>query len=636
MFKPEARRLRVISALMASGMVLLLTGLWFVQIVSGKQKELDLVRQSSRTVVVPAVRGRILDRAGRVLADSRPQYNAVVYLEDLRQQFEFEFTNHLKKDYLRQHSGATRLPPGLAKQYRLEADYNVVSNITFQAAAVLRQPPGVFEAAKFRHIYTNYTYVPFQILTNLNPSQVAIFSEQLTGQVGMELDTQPMRSYPQKETAAHLLGYVQRTGEIIKYLPPQFTGITGVEKAFDDLLHGQPGSNSVVVNFQGYRQHEEVISPAIPGSDLYLTIDLDIQQAAEIALRGLRGAAVVMDVRTGDILAMASAPAFEPGEFVSGISTARWEQLNDPKLKPLVNHATSFDTYAPGSAFKIITAIACLESGVLDPEEIFHSPGIFEEQGFRIEDTAPPGDYNFVSAFYHSSNTYFCHYGMKAGLRKLFEVAKRFHLGEKTDFVTREEKAGFVPSPDEAGKPAFRSSTPYVAIGQEITVTPLQMTVMIAAIANGGTIFWPRLVSHACVPGTASARELFPEGRVRDHVSLNPQHLQILRQAMLQDTEHPGANAYGAFHDPTHPLSNFHVAGKTGTAQVNSPDLDYRRVVWFDSYGPYEDPRYAVVVMVVNGGSGGETCAPRARQIYQALLKRELGGAGKSAPATRT
>jgi penicillin-binding protein 2 len=214
-------------------------------------------------------------------------------------------------------------------------------------------------------------------------------------------------------------------------------------------------------------------------------------------------------------------------------------------------------------------------------------------------------------------------------------VAKRFHLGEKADFAIG-EAAGNVPQPDQAGGKAWPlGSAPYVAIGQEISVTPLQMAVMVAAIANGGTIFWPRIVKEIRSPGTGAVEKSFPEGHVRDKVLLNPQHLEILRHAMLQDTEHPGANAYEKFHPPGRFLEQVHfqVAGKTGTAQVNSPALDYKLVTWFDSYGPYDDPRYAVVVMIVDGGSGGGTCAPAAEEIYEAIVRLEKTGALHRTPS---
>jgi penicillin-binding protein 2 len=297
--------------------------------------------------------------------------------------------------------------------------------------------------------------------------------------------------------------------------------------------------------------------------------------------------------------------------------------------------------YAPGSTFKIITSIACLESG-LDPNEVFDSPGEYQASPTArpIKDTAGAGKFDFNRGFYRSSNTYFIHYGLKAGLRKILEVARRFHLGEKTDFPIGPEVAGNVPGPEMAGITLLRSSTPDVCIGQEITTTPLQMASVIAAIANGGNIYWPRLVSHAATPATGEAEQLFAPGRLRDHVEIRPRDLELIRRAMLNDTEHaadtsagPGT-AYREFHQANGEprLHNFHVAGKTGTAEVKSSGPNSpRRITWFDSYAPYENPRYAVVVMVEDGTFGGPTCAPVAEKIYEAILKRDQSN---SAPAS--
>jgi penicillin-binding protein 2 len=643
-FKSEARRLRTLSLVMAAGMLALLAGLWFVQIVSGKRMQGRLEVQSFRTPQVPAERGRILDRNGLALVENRPQYNAVLYLEELRSQFTNEYSSHVLKEYLREHpgTGAGRLPSRVTAPLRMEANYRVVSNITYQVGTALEQPV-TLDRGRFQHFYTDYTFMPLQILTNLSPRQVAIFSEQLSGRTGLDLERQPVVSYPKKTTAAHLLGYVVRTGADRKYLPPGYKGAAGIEAAFDEELKGRPGTNLVLVNNEGYRQRTDTLAANQAGDDVYLTISLPLQQAVEAALfreggAGVRGVAVVMDVHTGELLAMASSPTFDPNEFVSGVSPARWQQLNDERLQPQLNRAT-YDSYPPGSTFKIITTLACLESGVMDVNEPFMVPadpedprhGAFMEQGYHIKDTAPPGEYKFESAFYFSSNTYFCHQGMKAGLRKLLEMARRFHLGEKTGFaIAREEVAGNVPPPEQVGRTMPLNSAPYVAIGQEITVTPLQMTVLLAAIANGGTILRPRLVSGARSPETGEMEDLDPAGGPRDQVHIDPRHLQILRNAMLQDTEHYcPSDGYTAFHTSAQVLqdAHFQVAGKTGTAQVNSPGLDYRRVTWFDSYGPFDEPRYAVVVMIVDGGSGGTTCAPVAREIYKAIVAMESKGA---------
>ena len=645
-FKRDARRLRTISLVVAGGMLLLLAGLWFVQIVSGKQLEGDMRHQSFRMVQAPAVRGRILDRNGQVLAESQPHYNVVLYLEDLRGEFAGEYTNHVLREYLNQHPGAlaAKLPQSIRNECHAEANYRVVSNISYAVAAKLGQPFAL-ERKRFLRFSTDLTYVPFQILTNLDARQAAVFAEQLAGQPGLELDTQPVRFYPRKSLAAHVIGYVQPVGEDARYLAPEYEGETGIEAAFDKLLSGQPGTNSVLVNNQGYRQSVEMVTPTQPGSDLYLTIDARIQQEAENALAGslagARGAAVVMDVRNGDILAMASAPAFDPNLFVSGLSGEEAARLSDPVLAPQLNRATR-GGYPPGSTFKIIDSIACLESGVLNPDEEYISAGYWKSGNHIISDPAGAGVFNFERAFFRSSNTYFINYGMKAGLRKLLEVARRFHLGESTHIASRQETAGHVPSPDQIGTAIAPSSAPDVCIGQEIEVTPLQMVVMVAAIANGGTIFWPRIVSHRRSPDTGEVEELFPEGRERDHVPLNPRHLDIIRQAMLADTEHgpdPAGDGtgYEAFHRPgtSQPcLPGFRVAGKTGTAQIIAHGA-VNHIVWFDSYGPYESPRYAVVVVVESGsaGSGGKTCAPVAERIYAAIVNAEKAAAAKPTSA---
>ena len=635
-FKQEARRLRTMSLVVAGGFFLLLTGLWWVQVVSSQTMQHRMVTQSFRKPPVPAERGRIFDCNSNALVENRAQYNVVVYLEELRGQFTNEYAQ-MAKAYLRDHPGTVngKLPAKVANPMRLEAEYRVVSNITFRTAETLKEPPAL-TWDRFTNFYARYTFLPLPIILDLSPASVAVFSEQCAGQPWLDLERQPVLSYVRKTTAAHLLGYVVRTGQRRDYLSAGYDGKTGIEGAFDDQLKGAPGTNLVQVDNQGFSHHVDTLTPNQAGNDIYLTISLPIQQAAEQALlahwgKDVRGAVVVMDVHSGDILAMASSPTYDPNIFVGGVSQAQMDQFNDPKLKPLFNRATD-DIYFPGSTFKIITAIAGLESGVIDVNAVFASPGRYMEHNFNIDDTAAPGNYTFETAFYHSSNTYFCHYGWEVGLNKLLEVAARFHLGEKADFATHEEQKGLVPKPNEAPK-NFQS--PYVAIGQEVSVTPLQMAGMICVIANGGTLFWPRIVSEIRNPNTGAIEQQFPSARVRDHVAVKPEHLQIIRHAMLGDTEAPGANAYNAFHRSSHAVlqqAGFRVAGKTGTAQVASSDLDYKKVTWFDSYGPYEDPRYAVVVMIINGASGGDACAPVAQQVYEGIVLAEKKEAAKKAP----
>jgi penicillin-binding protein 2 len=655
--KRDGRRLQPIAVIVGTGMLILLAGLWFVQIVFAQRFETNLIRQSFRTVRIPAIRGKILDRNGKVLAEDEPRYNAILYLEDLQDQFDAQY-RQLTRLYTNGHpeaitsKGRLNLAAGVRRRLQLEADCDVVSNITYRVSTRLDEPRMLNTNGFIRH-YNDYPYVPFQIVPNLSPSQVAIFSEQLSAQPALELETQPLRIYPNGALMAHLLGYVQRRDMAddseISFTMPDYQGRSGVERAYDEELRGQAGLKSVLVNNLNYRQRENIEAPNEPGDDVYLTIDLGLQRAVEKALAGAqsqtRGAAVVMDPRNGDILAIASAPTFDPNEFVPGhpsYSPAEAERLADTKFTPEVNRAIS-GAYPPGSTFKIITGIACLESG-LDPDEVFDSPGEYHASATHvIGDTAGAGKFNFERAFYRSSNTYFIHYGMMAGLRKILEVARRFHLGEKTRISTGQEPtAGDMPMPETVGISLALSSTPDVCIGQEVTATPLQMACMLCVIANGGTLYWPRVVNCDRSHDTGEFQTLVAPGRVHDHVAINPRHLEIIRRAMLDDTEHsadgptkaegPGS-AYAAFHHygRSPDLGNFRVAGKTGTAEVKSVGSKYKRITWFDSYAPYEDPRYVVVVMVEDGSFGGTTCAPVAEKIYEAILKREREVVSKSA-----
>jgi penicillin-binding protein 2 len=651
LLKQKDQRLRVIAYVMGSGLFILLAGLWFVQIVYASQFESNSRRQSLKRVGMPAIRGKILDCNGRVLADNRPHYNAILYLEDLQSLFGDAYAR-LAKAYGGEHpqdvlpNGHVRLPPGTSRDLQLAADCQVVSNITYTVSTSLQEPRVLNTRAFLKH-YTNYPYVPFDIVPDLSARQVARFAEQLSGWPELEMETQPVRSYPYGSLAAHVLGYVQRErmdAEEISYTLPDYEGRTGVERVFDSTLRGHAGVKLVLVNSLNYRQREDIETPNEPGGDIYLTLDLDLQRTAEKALAeaqpNVRGAVVVMDVRNGDILVMASAPAFDPNNYVAGLTPSELALLNDPKNTPQINRAMD-GAYPPGSTFKIITSIACLETG-LDPNEVYDSPGEYRASpnSRPIGDTAGAGKFDFNRAFFRSSNTYFIHYGLKAGLRKILEVARRFHLGEKTKFVIGPEVAGNVPEPEQAGVSLLRSSTPDVCIGQEITTTPLQMAGLIGAIATGGTIYWPRLVSHSYSPETGEEEQLFAPGRVRDHVEIHPRDLELIRRAMLNDTEHQAdasagaGTAYKEFHQPNGEpwLHNFRVAGKTGTAEVKSSGPNSpRRITWFASYGPYEDPRYAVIVMVEDGTFGGPTCAPVARKIYEAIIKREQSN---NAPAT--
>jgi penicillin-binding protein 2 len=400
----------------------------------------------------------------------------------------------------------------------------------------------------------------------------------------------------------------------------------GVEGVYDSELLGRAGIKSVLVNSVGYRQSEDTWLPADPGTNLVLTIDLRIQEAAERALRtvarNVRGAVVVMDPRNGDVLALVSLPGYDPNEFIPRLSAADWEKLTDPEMRPQVNRATA-ENYSPGSTFKIIIALAGLESGTLNPAEIYHNMGYYP-LGKGIKDLAKPGDYDFHKAFKESSNSYFIYQGLNAGLENILKIARRFHFGERTGIPILQETSGLLPSPEWKRK-TFQDKwrdgdTANLCIGQGyLDVTPLQMAVMTAAIANGGKVFWPRLKREFEAPGAVRpvAAAPFTPGELRDELGVHPKNLALIRDAMLADVEEEKGTGRSAF------VPGMRICGKTGTAQVKHGGVLTRHDTWFVSFADYDDPRYVIVVMVEGGGSGGGTSEPVARLFYVAIHKME-------------
>jgi len=361
---------------------------------------------------------------------------------------------------------------------------------------------------------------------------------------------------------------------------------------------------------------------AEPGHNVVLTLDLHIQQATERALNSVfgaatRGAAVVMDVHTGDLLALASSPTINPNYPVQGFPPGEYQRWQDPVLRPLINRAT-YENYQPGSIFKTVVAMACLEQG-LDPKATIYNPGYIYIGRRLIHDRAPPGVYDFERAFRKSSNTYFVTNGLEAGVANIVRLGQRLHLGEKIGLPTRQETAGTFPTWQRVSARWSDGDTANLCIGQgEIDVTPLQMAVATCAIANDGKVLWPRLVARieSQDPSLDEPPTLFPEGRVRDELGVKPATLAILRQAMLADVEDTDSTGHGAA------VPGLQICGKTGTAQKkNAQGATEEDFTWFVSFAPYEHPRYAVVVMVEveQGGSGGRTCAPVAQKIYLAL-----------------
>ena len=589
--KKDDPQLRTLTAGVLLGMATLLAGLWYVQVITSQRFVDNQKAQAYRTVRIPAARGKILDRYNRPMADNYPNYRVSLYLEELPRLFKAEW-RRMKPDHPMKREERMA--------YEATVRFRVVSNLAAQASIVLDQPVPV-TYAQFAEHYNAQLALPLPLANQLNPVQIARFEEQPVIPPGLDLDVQPMRYYLYGTTAAHLLGYLQRDtksweGEEAEYdfRLPDYRGVVGIEATFDSTLRGRAGVKSVLVNNLGYRQSESTWVEAEPGTNVVLTIDLDVQRAAErglqAALNSTRGAVVVMDCRDGDILALASAPSFDPNRFVPRISREDWEILSDPKLRPQMNRAIQ-ENYAPGSIFKIVTALACLESG-LDPQAVMYNPGYIQVGRRRpIHDLAPPGDYDFKKAFIHSSNTYFISNGLAAGIDRILDIAHRLHLGEKTGLpMPRQEVAGHIPRPGEDPIAWHDGDTANLCIGQgNVDVTPLQMVIMTAAIANGGKVLKPRLVDRLVPqdPLLEGQAWTYPRG-LYDELGVSRRTLEIIRDAMRADVEEDGTGKAAR-------IPGFRVCGKTGTAQVtDSRSRVVDHTTWFASFAPYENPRYEI------------------------------------------
>jgi penicillin-binding protein 2 len=655
--KKNDPQLRLLALLVASGLFILLVGLWWVQVVTAREYQNHQEAQAYRTIRVPAVRGKILDREGRVLAENRARYDLSLYFDDLNEQFNKE-RNRLRPVKIVKtaapfwrfwnrtatvQTNRVKLKPNELDALMWQARYNVVNRIVTQVGQKMGEPLAL-DPKKFVRSYGQERAMPFTILKDLDDGQIARFHENYSESFGADLALQSVRSYPLGTTAAHLLGILQQSKDSLDgensyydYRLPDYRGVTGVEGKFESALHGRAGGVSVKVNSMGYRQSEDVDAPPIAGANVTLTIDLDLQRAAEEALQNkfgetIKGAVVVMDVRNGDVLAMVSSPTFDPNDFAQGISPEKYQRVQE--LGAENNRATAPpDSSAPGSIFKTVVALAALERG-LNPNEFYHvqadpsrgGKGCIYIGKRKIEDTVLAGNYDFKHALIHSSNAYFIWHGLQPGvLENVVRLGKEFHLGERTGILPNQETRGNFPTEKQIHGDWRDGETANLCIGQgAIDVTPIQMAVMYSAIANGGAVLQPRIVSRIEPQDAASTvmASNFPAGIVRNRLSVHPRSLKILHDAMFADVQSNEGTGQKAA------VRGFNICAKTGTAQVqDSANRLIGHNYWFASFAPYESPRYAVVVLVQSptlGGSGGDNCAPIAHDIYEAILKKEI------------
>lgn len=569
--------------------------LFFLQVIEGERFTYLSENNRVRIKRIAGTRGVVLDRRGQLLVDSRPSFDLLFVAEDT------EDPEHT----LRQ----------LARYLGREE----------------KELLAIFEENKKRAAFEEVV-----IGKDVDwPTVVAVEAHQLE-LPGVTLRARPRRSYADGPVAAHVLGYLGEIGprqlKVLKdegYALGDEVGQYGLERRWEDFLRGQSGGQQVEVDALGRRVRVLHEVTDVPGYTVHLTLDRHLQETAFEALKGKEGTIVILDVNNGDILAMVSTPAFDPNIFARGIKSEEWQALIKDRLRPLNNRATQ-GQYPPGSTFKVIMAIAGLEEGVLQPESRISDPGFyyFGNRAFRDWKKEGHGAVDLHKAIVESCDVYFYQAGQRIGIDRIAKWARAFGLGEKTGAALDDEKSGIVPDSEWKRKrfrqPWFPGETLSVAIGQGyLTATPLQLANMMAAIANGGTLYRPRLVNKIESVDGSTVREYGPE-KIRT-ILLKPGTLERVRNGLADVVKGIGGTG-GAARSKI-----VEIAGKTGTAQVvemkgaylKSEQLSYfsRDHAWFVSYAPVQNPEIAVVVLVEHGGHGGSAAAPMAKKVIEKYIE---------------
>jgi penicillin-binding protein 2 len=579
-----SKRVLALTVVAASAFVVLLGQLWYLQVLEGSRFRDMSEKNRIRIRPVAAPRGILFDRNGLALVDNRPAFTLSLIPREMEDR-----------------------------------------NTVLARLAVMLKIPLIELQESLARVPAD-SLRPVRIRRDLSLEDVAKVEESKLDLPGVVVEVEPTRVYPTSTFAAHLLGYVREVSDeqlkAGRYRRGDMIGQTGLERLLDEHLRGRDGGERIEVDALGrpvqLMQREE----PRPGAQVITTVDRRIQEAAERAMAGRPGAVVVMDPRTGDVLALTSGPAYGLDTFAGNLDREAWTRLIKDPAHPLLNRALQAQ-YPPGSVFKMIVVAAGLQEGTLNPMDRVYCNGTFDYGGRTWKDwkTGGHGHLDLRGAVMQSCDIFFYQYSLKVGPEAISRYAKAFGLGAATGIDLPGEKFGLVPSPAgrrERGRVWHSGETLNIAIGQgALLVTPLQVARMTSAIANGGILWKPRLIQRVERPdGTLAYAE---SSKMSDHVDLSPVIWAFLRSAMAGVVNEGGTGTAAR-------LNGLEIAGKTGTAQTiaNSKSEKGQDHAWFASFAPAKDPQVVVVVMVEGGGHGGSVAAPIARQIYQAIFLEKV------------
>jgi penicillin-binding protein 2 len=471
---------------------------------------------------------------------------------------------------------------------------------------------------------------PLKIKTNITREELAAVETRRLDLPGVVVDVVIRRNYPYKNLASHLIGHLGEIShkeleqeEFWNHKLGHLVGKYGIEKKFELDLMGETGGRQIEVNALGHKIRVLGQVEPNPGNNLHLTLDLELQKAAEEAMGGKRGALVAMNPRNGDILAMVSKPDFDPNLFARGISAENWKGIVDHPAHPLQNR-TLQGQYPPGSVFKILVAMAGLEEKMITPETAFQCTGVypFGNREYRCWNKEGHGWVSLRRAIVESCDVYFYQLGIRLGVNRIAKYASAAGLGDPTGFPLGPEKPGLVPTSSwkmkKYGIPWQAGENLAIAIGQGYNLaTPLQIACTLSALFNGGNYYQPRIAQSIRAPHGESLRE-FPPLILRN-IPISHETIEFVREALWGVVNSPAGTGAKAR------VEGFNVAGKTGTSQVvqrkegksEPTSLELQDHAWFACFAPAHNPEITVVVLVEHGGGGGATAAPVARQVLE-------------------
>ena len=594
--RPPDWKIALLQYVIAASFLGLLIGYWRLQIGQRQQYMDQAERNRIRNLPVIAPRGRILDREGRVLADNFPAFSVLLMRE----------------------SSATLAPErvgGIARG--LQLDPVELQHLMERTAKLPRFQPVLLKQAA-------------------TLEDIAFVESHRLEYPELDLIQVQQRLYPKHEVAAALLGYVgEVTEEMIakpgsSYKPGDVVGKFGIEGEYNQILSGRDGMRRVVVNSRGQEMGSLTTINALPGNDLRLTLDQDLQMAAEASLGDRAGAVVAINPRTGEVLAMVSHPSFDPNSFATRIDPKEWNRLTNDPLKPLMNKAIQAQL-APGSVFKVVTAAAALETGVIKPDFTLHCAGEVTIYGHLYHDWVwekhrGHGTVDLHRAISQSCDVYFYTLGKLLGIEKLDYFATRLGLGVPTGVDLPGEASGLIPSPAWVQR-AFKrkwwaGETISVATGQgAVSVTPLQLAYLIGGIATGGAFHRP----HLAFSDQLRALGVDPPDKPARDFPLSDETVAALKWGMWGVVNEGGGTGTAAR------CPGIEIAGKTGTAQVVSTALqqlakkaEFNNNAWFVGYSPPDKPEIVVAALVIRG-EHSTVAVPIARDVIKAYFDKKLG-----------